>query len=237
MRYLVVIASIRQSLPGFEETMAQIRSTFVEPAELVVIDGQAGKAAALNRAAREILPGSDAPIYVTMDDDVLLGADWQAKVSAAMEALPQVGAIGLWPGDEHGELVGAHRYGPWREAGSTRYRLAERGHHLNGAFIAYRREVALKLWPQPETAERYQVWEDAWRGRRVQALGWELAMIECDPPRFIHYPDPQEYLDRKARELETTHQSAESMLATSGIADPLLLRIRRRLARIKQRFR
>ncbi|MBS1704667.1 MAG: hypothetical protein JST40_02245 [Armatimonadetes bacterium] len=201
------------------------------PTEFHVLDGSDGKAAALNSALHNIAAKTDADIYVALDDDTVPGADWQDKLSAALCDVPSVGAWGLWMGDDPImlEYVGVQRIGPWQRSGSTEYRVLERGHHLVGCFLAYRTDVALEAGPQPITDQKYQIWEDAWRGRRVQALGYDLAFVRCESPVVVHYPDPAEYEVRKRIEIEASRKIQDRVLATSGIPDPWIVRLKRRL--------
>src|SRR5688572_5971192 len=100
MKFLVVIATIRENLPGFPETMDRIRATFAPVTEFHILDGHQGKAQALNKASREILASTDADCYVTMDDDIVPGALWPSLVETAFQYLPRYGAFGLWMGDD-----------------------------------------------------------------------------------------------------------------------------------------
>ena len=135
MRFVVVIATIRQQLPGFEETMERIRATFAEPTEFHILDGSEGKAQALNRAADEILAKADADCYVTMDDDIVPCTGWQESVCNAFEDLPNYGAFGLWMGDtaERLSLVGSQCLEPESRKGPTVFRRVRPPHHINSA--------------------------------------------------------------------------------------------------------
>lgn len=236
-QFLVVIPSIRQALPGFEGVQSRVKGTFTMPTEYHLLDGKDGKPAALNRARADLLPASPAPFYVTMDDDYVPPADWQTKALEAMEQFPELGALSYWVGDDPQlqELIGAHRVGEPRERAGCRVRFCERGHHLAGAILVYRRAVAQAVGPQPITAQKYQVWEDAWRGRKVQALGYQLGFVEAALPEFIEFDDPEEYKQWRREQVLLSRKDQEEHLRATGISDPLTLRLRRWVARVRGR--
>jgi GT2 family glycosyltransferase len=237
MKYTVVIATIREELPGFQETMEKIRATFSYPTDFHILNGHGGKAQALNQAADEILAATDADCYVTMDDDIVPGPEWQPMVEAAFQNLPKYGAFGLWMGDEPDRqiLVGAHCLEEEATAGPVRYRRVKPPHHLNGGFIAYRTEVARQVGKIPTEGVRYQLWEDAWRGRRVTKQGWEMAFLKGTEVEMVDYPDPKEYLQRKEEEVQVGKQVSERVLNESGLGDPLSLRLRKWVAKARGR--
>lgn len=233
VKWLVVIPTIRQDRPGHAEVMARVRASFTQPTDFHILDGAEGKPAALNMALKDLLDAHN--FYVTMDDDYVPGAGWQDLVAQAFRDLPRLGMAGLWVGPHDQGLVGAHRVLSPRTAGNTTYRPLERGHHVAGAFHAYRPDVARLVGPQPITNERYQVWEDAWRGRRVQALGYDLAFIEGATPEFITYDDPAEYIQWRESQVTQSRVDQDIWLRDSGIPDPITLRLRRWIARMRGR--
>lgn len=231
MKFLVVVPTIRQALPGFQDTMAQLQASFTHPTEFHILDGSKSKPDALNTAFDELLIPSDCDVYVTVDDDYIAGKNWQDEVAKAMEVLPEVGAFGVWLGDtpEMREVMGAYLIGPEIKKDGLTYRELAKTHHIAGALIAFRREIAIGVGKQPESEFAYQIWEDAYRGRRVRLLGKELAYIVLpgDPPRLIEYPDTKEYLERKQREMDAGHALSAQFLAKGGIKDPWTLQLRR----------
>ncbi len=237
MKFTVVIATIREDLPGFQETMGRIQATFDYPTEFHLLDGHQGKAQALNKAADDILAVTDADCYVTMDDDIVPDANWQRVVSQAFIDLPQFGAFGLWMGDEADKLeyMGAHLLDIESTVGQTRYRRLRPPHHLFGGFIAYRPDVARQVGKIPLGNVKYQLWEDAWRGRRVTKLGWEMAFLMGVQVDMVEYEDPQAYLDMKQRDIESGRKRSDRVLAESGLGDPALLRIRKWVAKMRGR--
>ena len=237
MRYTVVTATVRQALPEFGPTIERIQSSFEEPTEFHILDGSEGKAQALNKAGEEILANCQSEFYVTLDDDIVPSAGWQSKVADAFGALKQFGALGLWMGDglDRLALVGANHLDGWRAEGNVRYRRVRPPHHLNGGFIAYRTEVARTLGPIPTEGVRYQLWEDAWRGRRVTQLGWEMAFVDAGPVDMVEYMDPKEYVELKARDLQFGKHAADRVLAGSGLGDSVGLRLRKWVARVRGR--
>ncbi len=234
-QFLVVIPTIRQNRPGFDEVMARVQASFTLPTEFHILDGVEGKPVALNLALQELL--KDHAAYVTMDDDYVPGVGWQDLVAQAFVDLPKLGVASLWVGDdtELQRIVGSHRVLPPRVAGKTNYRPLERGHHLAGAMHAYRNEVAKAVGPQPITGEKYQVWEDAWRGRRVQSLGWDLAFLDGAAPEFIWYEDPAEYVQWRTDQVAKSRQDQDRWLKDSGIPDPWTLKLRRLIAKMRGR--
>lgn len=235
--FLVVIPSIRQSRTGFDEVQSRVRASFSRPTEYHLLDGKEGKPAALNFALASLLPPSEAKFYVTMDDDYVPGAGWQDLIVKVFESEPKIGVIGLWVSDneEHLRIIGAERVSPPRQSGSATIRLVDRGHHIAGALLAYRREVAEQIGAQPITGEKYQVWEDAWRGRRAQSLGWDLAFVEGAEPEYIKYDDPPEYDAWRAEQVALSRKNQDEWLRDSGIPDPWHLRLRRVIARLRGR--
>lgn len=235
--FLVVIPTIRRDRTGFDEVMGRVQASFTRPTEFHLLDGSDGKPAALNRAYDELLIASDAEFYVTMDDDYVPGPGWQDRAAEAMREFPELGAVSLWVGEdpEAQRLIGAERVLPPLTRNGVTVRMNERGHHIAGACIVYRREVALQVGKQPITAEKYQVWEDAWRGRKIQSLGYELGFVEGATPEFIWYDDPPEYDAWRKDQVARSRRDQDRMLSTSGIADPWTLRLRRWVARIRGR--
>lgn len=217
--------------------MDRVKETFQFPTEFHILDGSDGKPAALNTALEHLLTPHTAPFYVTMDDDYIPPQNWQQKAVQAFEALPKLGALSFWVGEdpELQQLIGAFRLDPPTTIGPVTVRKVQRGHHINGAIVVYRREVALAVGPQPITAEKYQVWEDAWRGRKVQSLGWELTFVEADLPEFIVYDDPEEYLAWRNDQVRLSRKDQDKVLRTSGISDSPILRLRRLVARLRGR--
>lgn len=237
MKFVVVIATIRQVLPGFDETMGRIQKTFVEPTEFHILDGSDGKAQALNRAFDEILAKSDADCYVTMDDDIIPGPNWQKIVGKAFRAMPRYGAFGLWMGDdpEMRRIMADHCLDTEASADSVVFRRVRPPHHLNGGFIAYRPSLAREVGKIPTEGIKYQLWEDAWRGRRVTKLGWEMAFLKGAEVEMINYPDTTEYLAMKQSDLSIGRARSERVLAESGLGDPISIRLRKFIAKMRGR--
>lgn len=237
MKFAVVIATIRQDLPGFGEAMDRIQASFDAPTYFHILDGSDGKAQALNEAADKILTKTDADCYVTMDDDIIPAVGWQDLVSSALHALPKFGAFGLWMGDsaEMEALVGAHYLDEEAVSGSMRYRRVRPPHHLNGGFIAYRTLVAREVGKIPTEGVKYQLWEDAWRGRRVTKLGWEMAFLKGVDVEMIDYPDRAEYVAMKQKDLEFGRAQADKVLAESGLGDSAVLKLRKWVAKVRGR--
>lgn len=201
MRFSIVVPTVRRELPGFSEAQERLRASLTQPTELHVLEGAAGKAQTLNGAYDALLKPSDAPIYVTLDDDLVPPPGWQDELSRAFDANPRWGALGLWLGDPHREYMGlAPRTVPMAVAG-IEYFPAES--HLVGCLIAFRRDVALRVGKIPASREKYQYWEDGWRGARVRALGYEMAYVRVpgELPEIVPFADSPEYLASKAADI------------------------------------
>ena len=235
--FLVVIPSIRQNREGFKDVQKRVEATFRFETEYHLLDGREGKAATLNQAFDDLLSVSHHDYYVTMDDDYVPGNNWQEMIDLAFHDLPELGAASCWVGDdpELQELIGAYRLDTPRKTKHIEWRKVQRGHHIAGALIAYKTSVARQCGKQPITQEKYQVWEDAWRGRRVQSLGYDLGFITCDLPEFIWYEDPPEYIKWREDQVIRSRKNQDEMLKLSGISDPWHLQLRRKIAKLRGR--
>lgn len=235
--FLVVIPTIRQDWREFEPTMARIQASFTLPTDLHILDGSSGKPAALNRAHEELLLPSHATYYVTLDDDIVPLPGWQEGMHAAMLEFPELGAASLYYGesDEHQRLMGAERLSAPETRGQSTVRFCKPGHHLAGGNITFRREMALKVGPMPLQGHRYVLWEDAWRGRRVVAAGGKLGYVLGHGVEMVEFVEPEEYRKEKIEGIALSRQNQREMLDSTGVKDPLLIRIRRRVAKLRGR--
>ncbi|MBC8065259.1 MAG: hypothetical protein H7Y17_10540 [Chlorobia bacterium] len=234
MTFLVVIPTIRQPYPGFDEVMRRIEASFTLPTEFHVIDGKSGKAQTLNKALLELLPSSQAEVYVTMDDDFVPSEGWQNKVSAAFESRSDYGALGLWLGEDQEMLnyVGyTHIDKPVRANGLVLHRVRP-GHHVVGCNVAMRRQVAMDVGPTPESTEKYQFWEDGWRGRRVTKLGFEQGFVEAGPVEFVRWQDTKEYQEMRIRDIESAQGKVAAFMKQGGVAPSFWARAKGKLSRI-----
>ncbi len=238
MRYLIVIPTIRQSLPGFDLAMAAIESSLTQPTNLRILDGSAGKVEALNSAYDDLLVPFNGEVYVTMDDDFIPPKGWQDALDAGFGALPEVGMLSVWLGNGPVELnyMGASLVGPEQTRDGVRHRLVLGNHHIPGYMLAFRKEVALQVGKLPQSDLKYQIWEDAWRGRRVLKLGKRLAYIVTDElPKMVEYEDRPEYVESKERDLASGRLIEDRMLDAGGVGDNWLLKLRKRIARLRGR--
>jgi hypothetical protein len=210
--------------------MERVRASLTQPTELPILDGADDKAAALNRALVTLLPTSEASVYVTLDDDIIPPSGWQDRLVAAFDADPKYGALGLWLGEPHRAYMGLSS----RHAPRTRGKIVAipTDENLVGCRIAVRREVALRVGPLPEGAEKYPYWEDGWRCRRVRSLGYTLAYLYDaeSVPELVTYPDPPEYLEQKAADIAAARPHVTHYLKSAG-REPLSVRWRRFLRR------
>ena len=208
MRFLIVVPTIRRSLPGFDEAQNRLRTSFTQPTELHVLDGAAGKAQTLNAAYVVLLKPSAADIYVTLDDDLIPPPGWQDVLSRAFDANPKWGALGLWLGEPHRAYMGLASGALPQVVAGVECFAAE--NHLVGCLIAFRREVALAVGKIPDSREKYQYWEDGWRGGRVRELGFGMAYVyapEC-VPELVAYEDSPEYLAAKAADIASAKRGS-----------------------------
>lgn len=236
MRFLVVVPSIRQSYPGFNEAMVRIEASFTQPTEFHVLEGSSGKAQTLNRALAEMLPNSEADVYVTMDDDFVPTAGWQDKMSQAFEAHPEIGSLGIWLGDDPEMLayMGADRIHSPRQEGELTLRTVKPGHHIVGCNVAMRRDLAMAIGPTPESSERYQFWEDGWRGRMVSKHRYEQAFVDAGPVEFLRWQDTKEYLEMREHDIESAKSKVAGIMKASGVGPSLSTRL---FAKIRRTFR
>ena len=213
MHFLVLIPSIRQRLPGFDEVMGRIHSSLSLPTELHVLDGNSGKAQTLNRALSEVVPSSDCDVVVTLDDDTIPALGWQDALAAGFRAMPRVGILSVWLGDEPGRLAYMNAEAnvlPLETIHGIRVHRVREGQIIPGALLAMRKAVAVAIGPTPTGRERYQYYEDAFRCVRAWKLGHALAYVEMDnPPAIVRYDDPESYRAMKAADIA----SARSHLA------------------------
>lgn len=236
-RFIIVIPTIRQERPRFAEGMERIKASFTLPTELHVLDGKDGKVPTLNRALDSLLPAEDDAIYVTMDDDLWPEPGWQDAVVRAFLADPQLGVVCPWLGDspEMAAYMGPDSLHPWTEVSGVRLRYLRPMRHIPGALLAFRASCARQVGPQPETGLKYDIFEDAWRGRRAHKLGWKAAYVESPPITMIAFEDDETYLAQKAADIQSGRAIQESVLADAGLQDPLSWRVRRLIARLRGR--
>lgn len=230
MKFLVVIPTIRQDYPGFDAVMDRIKATFTQPTDFHLLDGKGGKTQTLNKCLLETLPAGDADVYVTMDDDLVPTAGWQDRVSEAFEKLPKYGAFGLWLGEspEMAEYMGSHLIEPPIDE----VRRVKPGHHIVGCLVAMRRQVAIDVGPTPTPTEKYQYWEDGWRGRRVSKLGFEQGFVDAGPVELVPWQDSKEYLEMKERDIAESRERVDEYMKQGGVQDPLGVRLRRTVSRL-----
>lgn len=235
--FLVVVPTIRQEWDEFDPTIARIRESFSLPTEFHILDGSAGKPAALNAAHDALLKPSQATYYVTLDDDIVPIRGWQEVMHQAMQDFPELGAASLYYGDsaEHQQLMGAERLNPPLTRGASTVRMCKPGHHLAGGNITFRRDMALKVGPMPLQGHRYVLWEDAWRGRRVVAAGGALAYVLGAAVEMIEFKEPDHYRQEKVEGIALSRQTQREMLDATGVRDPLSIRLRRKIAKWRGR--
>lgn len=236
-RFLIVIPTIRQDWPEFAPTLERIREGLTLPSRLVILDGSRGKPAALNAAHAELLVPAKEEYYVTLDDDIVPQWGWQDAIHQAFVDFPELSAASAWYGDspEMLRLMGAERTRPPETRGASTVRFCHRGHHLLGGNITFRREFALKVGPMPLPDHRYVLYEDAWRGRRVQAAGGQLGFVMGARVEMVTFAEPHGYRAEKEQGIARSREGVDRILASTGVGDPALLRLRRWVARLRGR--
>ena len=216
MRFLVVVPTIRQSRTGFELVIRRLRASLTQPTDLHVLDGVAGKAQTLNEAYESLLLPSKAEVYVSMDDDVVMPVGWQNSLTEGFDTNPNWGALGLYLGDHYRAYMGlADGVEPQTMNGIEFYAVD----HVVGCLVAFRRRVAIGVGPIPQSPQRYQYWEDAWRGAKVRELGYECAYL-CAPdlrPTLYSYDDPPEYLASKRADVEASRPHVPDYLSIPAV--------------------
>lgn len=241
LKFLIVIPTVRQALPGFEMIMERVRSSLTHPTDLHILDGKPNKPETLNRAFDDLLVPSDCDAYVTMDDDYLPADGWQDLIADGFQKLPNGGAFGIWLGDSPKELeiMGSspRTVGPRQEIQGLIYRRVIPPHHIAGAMIAFRKESAIAVGKQPQSDLNYQIWEDAWRGRRVQKTGKDLIYLEGVHPEMYEYDDPPEYVRQKEEDVLASEKLTQEFLRKGGVGDPLSIQLRRFAGKIKRKLR
>jgi len=237
MTFCVVVPTIRQSLPGFEETMAAAQASFTLPTEFHILDGTDGKVPALNRAFDDILAVTKADLYVTLDDDYVIEPGWQDDVAAVFRAIGRAGIVAPYFGEdaEMQKLMGPESYDDWQSFGSLRVRKLKKHRHIPGGMLVFRTETAFAIGKQPATGIHYEVYEDAWRGRMAQRLGWDAYYVDTKVPRLIEYPDPEAYRRQKERDIAESRRVMDEVMGKDGISDPWSWRLRRWIAKIRGR--
>lgn len=236
--FLVIVPTIRQSRPLFEDRLERVRASFTLPTDFHILDGSNGKVAALNRAFDEILAPSKATTYVTLDDDIGLEPGWQEAIAGVFATLPKIGICSIWPGDtqEHRDLVGERQLGPWQTKKGLEFRMVPRHAHIPGGLLAFRREVALAIGKQPETGLGYEIYEDAWRGRMGAKMGWSSAYVRGPGGwEMLSYQDDPSYVAAKASDLAKSRAMTAEIMRASGLGDPWHIRLRRVVAKIRGR--
>jgi len=237
MTFCVLVPTIRRHLPGFDETMATVEASFTLPTEFHIVDGHGGKVPALNRAFDEVLWATSADVYVTLDDDYLIEPGWQDDLVAAFVALPKAGIVAPYFGDdaESQRLMGPDSYEEWQSIAEIRVRKLKKHRHIPGGMLAFRKEVALAIGKQPTTGIAYEVYEDAWRGRMAQKLGWDAYYVATRVPRLIEYDDDPAYVEQKQKDIDESRRIMHDLMGKDGVADPWSWRLRRWIAKIRGR--
>lgn len=233
MKFLIVIPTIRQGYPGFDEVIERVKASLTQPTDFRVLDGKSGKTQTLNQVLTEELPKSDAEVYITMDDDFVPTSGWQDALAEAFEKLPKYGALGLWLGDSQEMLdyMGSNFIESPGLIDGVRIRRVKPRHHVVGCMVAMRKDVAIAVGPTPTPeTEKYQFWEDGWRGRRVTKLGYEQGFLDAGPVEIVAWRDTKEYLDQKQQDIEKSKERLGEYM--KGVGDPLSVRLRNKISQI-----
>jgi hypothetical protein len=247
MDFLILIPSVRQSLPEFEDVMAEIKGSLTRETDTLVLDGSSGKAQTLNRALEEIVRPSKRSIVVTLDDDTIPPVGWQDALVAGFEKVPKAGILSIWLGEEPDMLQymnAEQNVLPPETIAGLKVRRIREEQMIPGALLAIRRNLALDIGQTPTGKERYQYYEDAFRCLRAWKLGYSLAYVEMDQPlRMIEYKDPEEYLAMKSADVASARDNLESYLNEESLNRALPLnshivktRLRRMYGALKSRL-
>jgi hypothetical protein len=202
VRYCVVVPTIRQKRPEFAAVLSALTASFTTVTDLHVLDGSAGKAQTLNAAYRYILAGTDADFYVTLDDDLIMKPGWQDVMECAFAASAGWGALGLYLGDGQRPYMGLDD--------------ARQVEQVHGMPCFRSTHVVLI----PDSPQKYQFWEDGWRGQQVREAGYESAYLvspECTPEVVVYGgTEEEQYLQAKIADVEASRPHVEAYLQTPG---------------------
>jgi hypothetical protein len=233
MKFLVVIPTIRRNYPGFDQVIERIRASFTLDTEFNVLDGSAGKSQTLNSALAKVAD-SDADVYVTMDDDFVPTSGWQDRMADVFTRDQRIGSLGIWLGEDQEMLnyMGYQHIANPIQLGPNRIRKVNAGHHVVGCIVAMRTSVALAVGPVPESTEKYQFWEDGWRGRRVTKLGFDQAFVDAGPVEFVRWQDTKEYQEMRERDIASAQEKVTDFMKQGGVAPTFFDRVKGKLKRM-----
>jgi hypothetical protein len=206
-RVLVIIPTVRQARPEFQEFMRNFSAALIHPdIDALIVDGSAGVAQTYN-AHLDLLKTGRWDFLVKIDDDLLPPPGWWPAVQAAFEKIPHLGALGL----DLAETEEGRRYvaevNPVESINGIALRPVKS--NVAGAFIAMRAGLALWIGPIPVvTGTRYQFYEDGWRCGQVKKRELRLGYLVTDPPaRLLQYDDPAEYTAAKVSDVVLSRTS------------------------------
>jgi cellulose synthase/poly-beta-1,6-N-acetylglucosamine synthase-like glycosyltransferase len=205
-RFLVVVPTHRFTVA--ESTINELQASLTYPTKFHVLDGTPSKCHALNKALAELLDPAKHDIYVTIDDDILPGKNWQHFIACAFDRIPKLGACGVdYSGTEEGRTLMANAMtSPVQQVRDIQFRNATGLQNLAGGCFAIRPALAKEIGPYPFAGDgrQYHADEDGWRSHQVTRRGWKVGYVTNpnEPVRMITHQNTEQYTQTKTADLK-----------------------------------
>jgi len=205
-RFLVVVPTHRLAVA--QATIDELQMSFTYPTEFHVLDGTPSKCHALNKALAELLDLARHDIYVTIDDDILPGANWQHFIACAFDRIPKLGACEVdYSGTDEGRALMANAIdSPVQQVRDIHFRDATGFMNLAGGCFAIRPALAKQIGPYPfaDDGRQYHADEDGWRSHQVTRRGWKVGYVTNpnEPVRMIEHTDSADHSRRKSTDID-----------------------------------
>jgi hypothetical protein len=205
-RFLVVVPTHRMAVA--QATIDKLQMSLTYPTEFHILDGTPSKCHALNKALAELVDPARHDIYVTIDDDILPGENWQHFVACAFDRIPKLGACGVdYSGTDEGRaLMSNAMNSPVQQVRDIQFRDATGFMNLAGGCFAIRSALAKEIGPYPfaDDGRQYHADEDGWRSHQVTRRGWKVGYVTNpnEPVRMITHENTEQYIQTKAKDVE-----------------------------------
>jgi sulfur carrier protein ThiS len=205
-RFLVVVPTHRFTVA--ESTINELQASLTYPTEFHILGGRPSKCHALNKALAELLDPAKHDIYVTIDDDILPGENWQHFIACAFDRITKLGACGVdYSGTQEGrELMANAMNSPVQQVRDIRFRDATGFMNLAGGCFAIRAGLAKQIGPYPyaDDGRQYHADEDGWRSHQVTSRGWRVGYVTNpnEPVRMIVHANTEQYETKKQSDIE-----------------------------------
>jgi sulfur carrier protein ThiS len=205
-RFLVVVPTHRLHLS--QSTIDELQASLTYPTEFHVLDGRPSKCHALNKALAELVNPDKHDIYVTVDDDILPGENWQHFIACAFDRVHKLGACGVdYCGTEEGrQLMANAMQSPVKQVKDIQFRDATGFMNLAGGCFAMPADLAKRIgrYPYLHDGRQYHRDEDGWRSHQITRRGWKVGYVTNpnEPVRMVTFEDDPEYLLKKQQDTE-----------------------------------